>query len=158
MMRFDSTLVVDSLDEVTRELVMQGIERAMGYGNTSDNLIFPNGDDVYIYGTEVDAPNFFCDGTYRTMWASISFRNYCGTCELLVKDSKGDHIIYNKIVGLSKDALADEYYHEICLVKHMIDGVAENAFEEVERSMYRVSAEKLLSKAADEFAKAHATT
>lgn len=152
-MRIDSTLVVNSLDEVTHELVTQGIERAMGYGNTSDNLLFPNGDDVYIYGTEVDAPNFFSDGTYRTMWASISFRNYCGACELLVKDSKGGHIIYNKIDGLSKEALADEYYHEICLVKHMIDGVAKNEFEDVERSMYRELAEKLMGKAADEFTK-----
>lgn len=150
-MRFDSELVVESLDEVTRELVMRGIERAMGYGNTSHNPFFPSGDDVYIYGTEADAPNLLGGGTHRTMWASISFRNYCGTCELLVKDSKHAHLIYNKINGLSKQALADEYYREICLVKYMIDGVAENVFKEVRRSMFNESVKKLMGNVADEF-------
>lgn len=135
-MEMDTTLLVGSLEEVTIELVKAGMERAMGYGNTSDNFLFPNGDDVYIYGTEVDAPKFYGDGTYRTMWASISFRNYVGSCELLVTDSTGAQLIYNKINGLSKDALAEEYYHEINVVRHLIDGVAENAYEEEQRRMF----------------------
>jgi len=143
-MGMDTSLVVSSLEEVTLELVSNGIERAMSYGNTSDNLLFPNGDDVYIYGTEVDAPNFSGDGTYKTMWASISFRNYCGRCELLVKDSKGDHLVYNKINGLSKEELAEEYYREILLVSHLIDGVAENAYEDVMREMFEDSKRRIV--------------
>ena len=140
----DTTLLVDNIGDVTLDLVIMGMERAMGYGNTSDNLFFPNGDNVYIYGTEVDAPNFSGDGTYKTMWASISFRNYCGRCELLVKDSKGDHLIYNKINGLSKEELAEEYYHEICVVRHLIDGVAENAYEDVRREMFEDSKRRIM--------------
>jgi len=143
-MGMDTSLVVSSLEEVTLELVSNGIERAMSYGNTSDNLLFPNGDDVYIYGTEVDAPNFSGDGTYKTMRASISFRNYCGRCELLVKDSKGDHLVYNKINGLSKEELAEEYYREILLVSHLIDGVAENAYEDVMREMFEDSKRRIV--------------
>lgn len=143
-MAIDATLLVDNLQEVTLGLVKRGMERAMGYGNTSNNVFFPNGDDVYIYGTEVDAPNFSGDGTYKTMWASISFRNYCGRCELLVKDSKGDHLVYNKINGLSKEELAEEYYHEICLVMHLIDGVAENAYEDVRREMFEDSKRRIV--------------
>ena len=140
----DTALLVDGIDEVTLDLVRKGMERAMGYGNTSDNLFFPNGDDVYIYGTEVDAPKFSGDGTYKTMWSSISFRNYCGKCELLVRDSEGDHLLYNKINGLSKEALAEEYYREICVVRHLIDGVAENAYEDVKREMFKDSKRRIM--------------
>lgn len=138
-MSIDKTLLVDDIEDVTPDLVMKGMERAMGYGNTSDNLFFPSGDPVYIYGTEVDAPKFVGEGMRRVMWSSISFRNYCGACELLVKDSKGNHLVYNRINGLSKNALAEEYYHEICVVRHMIDGVAENAYKDVQDSMYEES-------------------
>ena len=143
-MAMDKTLLVDSIEDVTLDLVRRGMERAMEYGNTSDNVFFPNGDDVYIYGTEVDAPKFSGEGTYRTMWASISFRNYCGRCELLVKDSKGDHLVYNKINGLSKEELAEEYYREILLVSHLIDGVAENAYEDIMREMFEDSKRRIV--------------
>lgn len=143
-MAIDRTLIASDLEDVTLELVLRGIERAMSYGNTSDNFLFPNGDDVYIYGTDVDAPKFCGKGTYETLWSSISFRNYVGSCELLVKDSAGAQLVYNKIKGLSKEALAEEYYREISVVRHLIDGVAENAFKDKWDEMLKESRRRMI--------------
>lgn len=136
---------VNSLDLVTRELFEQAINAAMGDDNTSSNPLFPNGDSWYVYGKFVPKEESD-DGEWHRV-SQVSFRNYCGNCEMLITDVAGNFIIYTKIDGLSRSDLIDEYYREFILVRHLIDSEIKDTFNEEKSRMYKNNLDTLFGTA-----------
>lgn len=136
--RFDYS--VHDLNDVNIELLERVCDAAMGQNNTSINPLFPNGDTWMIYSPWESQEQFEAENPEakpcEARRSGISFRNYCGTLELLVKDADGSHVIYNKINGLTKDDLLAEYFREITLVKHLIGQKSQKTFAEESRRMY----------------------
>ena len=79
---------------------------------------------------------------FQSHRGGISFRNYCGTLELLIEDAEGGHIVYNKIDGLSREDLIAEYMHEIKLVKHLLGQKKTSTFEKEKHRMYQDNFDK----------------
>ena len=143
---------VHDVNDITRELLDKVCDAAMGDDNTSDNFLFPNGDNWLLLckwktQEEFDAYAKSHDDVkpYHISYGGVSFRNYCGTLELLITDANGNHIIYNKIDGLSRKELLDEYYHEIMLVKHLTDTVKTKTFQKESDRMCKNNEERLVN-------------
>lgn len=111
--------------DVTRGQFERCAALAMTEGrNTTGNLLFPAGDDVIVCGECGKGEDCF---ERRSL---VSFRNYCGTLEMLVTDSRGRFIVYTKLDGLPKESVIEEYWHEFELVRHLIGGRIDHAFSQ----------------------------
>lgn len=145
--RFD--YAVHDVNAITYRLLDKVCTAAMGDNNTSINPLFPNGDSWMLYSKWHSQEEFDAYAEqhedvkpYRIRDCSISFRNYCGTLELLVVNEDGNFPLYNKIDGLSRGELIDEYYREIMLVKHLVNRGTCHTFQADMDRMYKDNYEK----------------
>lgn len=104
----------DSLDDITLDYMKEMAIITMNSGINNFAIVGCSGDTYYLYG--------------ESRRAEVSFRNYCGTLELLITDLNGRFIIYNKLDGLSFDDLINEYYKQFLVVKHLIETEVHHTF------------------------------
>ena len=100
---------------------------AMGCGISSVAPLGFSGDTYYMFGKMIDAKESE-DGKWHRV-SQVTFRNYCGTLEMLITSKNGHFLIYNKLDCLSYDEIIDEYYREFCLVKHLIETEVISTFD-----------------------------
>lgn len=96
----------DNLDDITLDYMKEMAVKTMAAGITEFAIIGCSGATYYLYG--------------ELRKSQVSFRNYFGGLEMLITDSKGRFIIYNKLDGLPFDELVEEYYRQFLTVKHLI--------------------------------------
>ena len=137
--------MTEDFGELDLQRVKDAMAAAMAQDDTSGHPFFPNGDNWYVYGKPVqrereryaEGEGFVGTGEFYTDYRpGVSFRNYCGTCELLAVNAEGHHVIYNKVDGLSPDQLAVEYLREIEMMRPFIEGGTTKSFPDEERRMY----------------------
>lgn len=104
----------DNLDDITLDYMKEMAIITMASGITEFAIIGCSGATYYLYG--------------ESRKAEVSFRNYCGTLEMLITDLNGRIIIYNKLNGLPFDELIEEYYRQFLIVKHLIETEVHHTF------------------------------
>lgn len=126
----------ENLNDITFEYMKDMATMTMNSGINNFAIIGCSGDTYFLYG--------------EGRKSQVSFRNYCGSLELLITDKNGNFIIYNKLDGLSFDDLIIEYYKQFLSVKHLINTKIKKTFgddwfnEDVEKGFIKRWSEDIL--------------